>query len=98
MRIGPLLLLERMKRRDGDTFAFLLLSLHYRDAQTARMELTWQRCPRPLLWTFRIGGQRTASDGAGRCVGMWLRLPLVGHFRFMLAPRLSLNSPRSVKA
>lgn len=98
MRVGPFLLLERMRRRDGSTFAFLLLALHYRNALAPRMDLTWQRCPKRLLWTFSAGGWRTSNDGAGRCVGLWLRLPLLGHFRFMLAPRLSLNSPGSAQA
>lgn len=92
MRVGPLLLMERMRRRDGSTFAFLLLALHYRTAMVPRMDLTWQRSTRAM--SFSIGGWRTSDDGSGRCVGLWLRLPLLGHFRFMLAPRLSLNSPR----
>lgn len=94
MRVGPLLLLEQMRRKDGSSFAFLLLALHYRTALAPRLELTWQRPPR--LMSFSAGGGR-ARDTDGWCAGLWLRLPVVGHFRFHLAPRLSLNSPRSTE-
>lgn len=93
MRIGPFLFLEKKRRRDGSTFAFLLLALHYRTAMVPRMDLTWQRSPRAM--SFSAGGWHTSDDGSGRCVGLWLRLPLLGHLRFMLSPRLGLNSPRS---